>query len=152
MPVKHAAVNAEPEDLKFYQPYNNGEFGTSTAVNGDNYTVYKSSGSSVTISKLEPNTSYHFAFFEYNGNNTPVYLKPATTAGVTTNTGPTKPTQTMVFSSIEGSRLTVGSSVGNGSRRILIGRKGAPVTALPQNGTLVCRKLSVWFWFGDLTR
>ncbi|WP_081169094.1 T9SS type A sorting domain-containing protein [Niastella populi] len=133
---KATAVNAEPEDLKFYQPYNNGEFGTSTVVNGDNYTVYKSTGSGVIISKLEPNTSYHFAFFEYNGNSTPVYLKPAATANVTTNAGPTKPTQTMVFSSIEGNRLTVGSSIGNGSRRMLIARKGAPVTALPVNGTV----------------
>jgi hypothetical protein len=133
---KAAAVNAEPEDLKFYQPYSSGEFGTSTAINGDNYTVYKSIGSSVTITKLEPNTSYHFAFFEFNGNVTPVYLKPAATASVTTNAGPTKPTQTMVFSSIEGSRLTIGSSVGNGSKRILIARKGEAVNALPVNGTV----------------
>lgn len=133
---KAAPVNAEPEDLKFYQPYNNGEFGTSTTINGDNYTVYKSTGSNVTVYKLEPNTTYHFASFEYNGNTTPVYLKPAATWNVTTNTGPTKPTQTLLFSSIEGSRLTAGSSIGNGSRRILIARKGAPVTALPVNGTL----------------
>jgi hypothetical protein len=133
---KAAAVNAEPEDLKNYQPYNNGEFGTSTAVNGDNYTVYKSSGSSVTVYKLEPNTTYLFASFEYNGNTTPVYLKPAGTWNVTTNTGPTKPTQTLYFSSIEGSRLSANSSIGNGSRRMLIVRKGAPVTALPVNGTV----------------
>lgn len=133
---KATAVNAEPEDLKFYQPYNSGEFGTSTAVNGDNYTVYKSSGSNVTVYKLEPNTTYHFASFEYNGNVTPVYLKPAGTWNVTTNAGPTKPTQTLIFSGIEGNRLTTSSSVGNGSRRMLIVRKGAPVTALPVNGTV----------------
>jgi hypothetical protein len=133
---KAAAVNAEPEDLKNYQPYNNGEFGTSTAVNGDNYTVYKSSGSSVTVYKLEPNTTYHFTSFEYNGNTTPVYLKPGNAWNVTTNAGPTKPTQTLLFSGIEGNRLTTNSSVGNGSRRLLIARKGAPVTALPVNGTV----------------
>jgi hypothetical protein len=132
---KAAAVNAEPEDLKFYQPYNNGEFGTSTAVNGDNYTVYKSSGSNVTVYKLEPNTTYHFASFEYNGNTTPVYLKPAATWNVTTNAGPTKPTQTLIISSVEGSRLSTSSSAGNGSKRLIICRKGLPVTATATNGT-----------------
>lgn len=132
---KAAAVNAEPEDLKYYQPYNNGEFGTSTAVNVDNYTVYKSSGSSVTVYKLEPNTTYYFSSFEYNGNTTPVYLKPGSTWNVTTNAGPTKPTQTLTVGSIEGSRLTTNSSAGNGSKRLIICRKGSPVTATATNGT-----------------
>ena len=90
---KASPVNADPVDLKPYYPYNSGEFGTGNVINVDNYAVYRSSGTGTTVYRLEPNTTYHFAFFEYNGNSTPVYLKPASTFNVTTNAGPTKPAQ-----------------------------------------------------------
>jgi hypothetical protein len=131
---KAAPINAEPTDLSFYYPNYAGEYGSGIVINGDNYTVYRGSGTSVTLYRLEPNTTYHLAFFEFNGNNTPVYLKPASNWSVTTNAGPTKPTQYMTFGNIEGSRITVGGGPGNGSKRLLIARKGAPVTALPVNG------------------
>jgi hypothetical protein len=124
---KGAAVNAEPTELTPYFPY--------TAINGDNYTVYNGSGASAFVPGLYPNTTYHFAVFEYNGSNTPVYLKPASTWSVTTNAGPTKPTQIIGFTGIEGDRMNVGATIGNGAKRLLIARKGAPVTAVPVNGT-----------------
>ena len=133
---KVSAVNGDPVDLKPYYTYNTGEYGTGNVINGDNYTVYRGGSNSVTITKLEPNTNYHFAFFEYNGNITPMYLKPAYTGNVTTNAGPTKPTQSISFSSIEGNRLTVACSAGNGSKRLIIARKAFPVTATPANGNV----------------
>lgn len=133
---KASPVNGEPVDLKPYFTYNNGEYGTGNVINGDNYTVYRSSGNSQNVYRLEPNTSYYFSFFEYNGNNTPMYLKPATTWNVTTNAGPTKPTQSIGFSSIEGNRLSVSYTAGNGSKRLVIARKGSPVTATAVNGTV----------------
>ncbi|WP_207515463.1 T9SS type A sorting domain-containing protein [Longitalea luteola] len=132
---KASPVNAEPVDLKAYAPYSSGEFGTGNIINGDNYTIYRSSGAATTVTRLEPNTTYHFSFFEYNGSATPMYLKPALTTSVTTHAGPTKPTQTLLFSAIEGNRLTINSSAGNGSKRLVIGRKGFPVTATAMNGT-----------------
>jgi hypothetical protein len=131
---KASPVNGEPVDGKAYYPYNSGEFGTGNVINGDNYAVYRSSGSTQTVYRLEPATTYHFSFFEYNGNSTPVYLKPASTWSVTTNAGPTKPTQSMTFSSVEGNRLAVGCTAGNGSKRLIVIRKGSPVTAIPTNG------------------
>lgn len=131
---KASPVNGVPEDLKIYYPYSNGEYGTGAVINGDNYAVYRGGGNSQLFTKLEPNTLYHFAFFEYNGHGTPVYLKPAYTTSVTTNAGPTKAAQSIAFSGIEGNRLTVNASVGNGSKRLIIARKGAPVTATPVNG------------------
>lgn len=133
---KASPVNADPVDLKAYYPYNSGEFGTGNVINGDNYAVYRGNGNAVTITKLEPNTPYYFSIYEYNGNTTPVYVTPAGTGNVTTNTGPTKPTQSIVFSGTEGNRLTVGCSAGNGSKRLIIARKGSPVTAVPVNGTV----------------
>lgn len=130
---KASSVNAEPTDLTSYSPNYAGEFGTGTVINGDNYTVYRGSGTSVNLYRLEPNTTYHLAFFEYNGSSNPVYLKPASTWSVTTNAGPTKGTQAIGFSNIEGNRMTVGATIGNGSKRLLIASK-APVTAIPVNG------------------
>jgi hypothetical protein len=122
---KGTAVNAEPTELTPYFPY--------TAINGDNYTIYNGNGASAFVPGLYPNTTYHFSIFEYNGGNTPVYLKPASTWSVTTNAGPTKPTQTIGFTSIEGDRINVGATIGNGAKRLLIARKGAPVTAYNAN-------------------
>jgi hypothetical protein len=131
---KASPVNGEPVDLKIYYPYNNGEYGTGNVINGDNYALYRGGGTSQNVYRLEPNTTYHFAFFEYNGSSAPVYLKPASTANVTTNAGPTKQTQTISFSGIDGNRLTVGYTPGNGSKRLVIARKGSPVTATAVNG------------------
>lgn len=132
---KGSPVNSDPVDGTAYYPYSNGEFGTGNVINGDNYTVFRGAGSAVIVYKLEPNTTYHFSFFEYNGNNAPMYLKPALTTSVTTNAGPTKPTQTIIFGSIDGNKLTTSSSIGNGSKRLIICRKGFPVTATAINGT-----------------
>lgn len=129
---KGAPVNTTPSDLVGYSA--SADFGTGNVLNGDNYVVYKNIGNTVTINNLEPNTVYHFAFFEKNGSSSPVYLSPAATASITTNTGPTVATQSFIFSSQEGNRFTVSCSRGNGSKRLYIVRKGAPVTAVPVNG------------------
>ncbi|OQP62041.1 hypothetical protein A3860_29235 [Niastella vici] len=133
---KTSPVNGEPVDLKSYSTVRNGEYGTGSVINVDNYTLYVGSGPVTTVTNLEPNTTYHFAFFEYNGSASPVYLKPASNWNTTTNAGPTKPTQSIVFNNIEGNRLTVGCSIGNGSKRLIIARKGSPVTATPINGAV----------------
>ncbi|HKZ67314.1 MAG TPA: hypothetical protein VJ111_13200, partial [Chitinophagaceae bacterium] len=129
---KGAPVNTTPSDLVDYSA--SADFGTGNALNGDNYVVYKNAGNTVTINNLEPNTVYHFAFFEKNGSSSPVYLRPEATASITTHTGPTIATQSLNFSSQEGNRFTVSCSRGNGSKRLYIARKGAPVTAVPVNG------------------
>ena len=129
---KGAPVNVSPADLMDYSA--SADFGTGNVLNGDNYVVYKNSGNTITINNLEPNTIYHFAFFEKNGSSSPVYLSPAATASITTNAGPTVATQSLNFSSQEGNRFTIGCSRGNGSKRLFIARKGAAVTAIPANG------------------
>jgi hypothetical protein len=131
---KASPVNAEPADLKVYYIYNNGEYGTTTAINGDNHPIYRANGSSQTVTRLEPATTYHFASFEYNGSGSPVYLKPGFASTVTTNAGPTTSTQTIGFTAIEGNRMTVGYGGGNGYKRLVIARKGSPVTATAVNG------------------
>lgn len=130
---KNSPVNALPVDLTEY--ISSADFGSGTVLNGDNYIVYKASGNNTTFSALEPNTTYHFAFFERNGSTQPVYLRPGATTSITTNAGPTVQTLSLSFSGQEGNRFSINASRGNGSRRLYIMRKGAAVTAVPINGT-----------------
>lgn len=130
---KGGAVNALPVDLTDYTA--SSDFGTTTPINTDNYAVYKQTNTSVVVNNLEPNTTYYFSSFEKNGSAAPVYLRPGTTTSVTTNAGPTTPTQSLSFYTQEGNRFTINCSPGNGERRLFIMRKGAPVTASPVNNT-----------------
>lgn len=129
---KGAPVNATPEQLHDYTA--NAAFGDGSAINGDNYVVYEGSGSSVTVTNLEPNTEYYFAIFEFNGNVGPVYLLPGNTGQRKTNAGPTQASGTISFNSVEGNRLSISYSAGNGKHQLIIARKEQPVTAVPVNG------------------
>lgn len=129
---KGSPVNAEPEQLKKYIA--SAEFGKGNVINGDNYVVYQGSGSTMNISDLEPNTVYHFAAFAFNGTDAPVYLTPAHVNSRLTNAGPTQASGNISFVSVEGNRFQLSFSVGNGKHQLIIGRKGQPVTAVPQNG------------------
>jgi hypothetical protein len=131
---KGAAVNATPVDLTSYAT--DDVFGSSYAKMGvDNYAVYKGNGTSVVVKGLEPNTTYHFVAFEYNGNNAPMYLAFGTTTFATTNAGPTIQARSIGFNWVEGNSFTASVSVGNGTNRLFIAHKGAAVTAVPVNGT-----------------
>jgi len=129
---KGAPVNATPEALKSYLA--NGAFGSGSVIDGDNYVVYKGSGSSAGITNLEPNTVYHFAIFELNGSVAPVYATPGNIAGQLTTAGPTQASGNIVFTNVEGNQLTLSFASGNGKHQLIIGRKGQAVTAVPQNG------------------
>jgi hypothetical protein len=129
---KGAPVNATPEQLKDYVGL--GAFGSGSVIDGDNYVVYEGNGASANITGLEPNTTYYFAIFEFNGNYGPVYALPGNTASQTTNPGPTTPSGNINFTNIEGNRLTLSFAPGNGQHQLILGRKGQAVAAIPQNG------------------
>lgn len=129
---KGAAVNATPQDLTDYSQST--IFGSGNVINTDNYVVYKGQGTSITISGLEPNTIYHFAIFEYNGNNGPIYLTPGGLASQLTNAGPTQASGTINFNTIEGNRLSLNFTPGNGKYQMIIARQGQAPTAVPVNG------------------
>jgi hypothetical protein len=129
---KNAPVNATPVNLTDYS--SNVEFGTGSVLNGDNYVLYENTGNNATITKLEPNTTYHFSIFEFNGANSPVYLVPGATASFKTAAGPTQAAANVSVSSREGDRLTFTASGGNGSRKLFILKKGSAVTGVPVNG------------------
>ncbi|MFT3825322.1 MAG: T9SS type A sorting domain-containing protein [Chitinophagaceae bacterium] len=129
---KGAPVNAVPADLTGYS--GDQYFGNGTKLGTDNYVVYKGSAATTAIKNLEPNTTYYFAAFEYNGSNSPVYLSPGATYSLTTNVGPTTGPTSATFTNVEGNRMTISLTPGNGNRRLFIIKKASAVTAVPVNG------------------
>ncbi|HEV7331528.1 MAG TPA: hypothetical protein VGN63_10860 [Flavisolibacter sp.] len=125
---KEGPVTAAPTDLSHYWP--------GTDLGNGNIVVYNNSGNAFSQFNLPTETTYHFAIFEYNGANKPVYQSMAPTRGqVTTNERPTVASKNLVLDSRDGDRLTIRYSLGNGKARIIIARQGQPVTALPVDGT-----------------
>jgi hypothetical protein len=127
-------VNANPADLSFYS--GNASFGVGNQIGTGNYAVYSNTGNSVTITNLQPSTTYHFAIYEFNGSSLPVYLITAPAiASQPTQVGPNIPASGASFTQIDGSTMRISWTAGNGSRRIVVMRTGTPVTAVPVNGT-----------------
>lgn len=128
-----AAVNVNPTDLVNYT--SNVSFGSGSQIGNGNYVIYEGSGETVAVDNLKPGTTYHFAIFEYNGNQGYVYAttNPATISGSTLSR-PTVPASAFAFSPIEGDRLGISMQRGNGTGRIIIAKQGGPVTAEPEDG------------------
>jgi hypothetical protein len=129
---KDAAVNTTPVDLRSYtfSP----DFGAGNVINTDNYVVYTGTAAQASITNLEPNSTYHFAVFEYNGNAAPMYLKPGAVTSIVTNAGPTEASKSISFNDIEGNGVAINFAPGNGKHQLIVARKGAAVTAVPVNG------------------
>ncbi|MDD2986506.1 MopE-related protein [Flavobacterium sp.] len=131
-------VNANPVDLTsyyaqntFYQ-VNNGP----AQIGVGNFVLYKGTGNTVNIDNLNPNTTYHFAVFSFNGSNAPVYLttNPTTTSAITLSY-PTVQVSNLLFDTLEGDSFRANWTAGNGAGRIAIIREEQPVTVFPQDGT-----------------
>ncbi|MBO9565365.1 MAG: hypothetical protein J7621_21490, partial [Niastella sp.] len=133
---KGAPVNVTPADLTAYSA--DASFGGGTKIGTDNYVVFKSTTANINaaIKNLEPNTTYHFAAFEYNGSVSPVHLTPGATYTATTTAGPTNASTNATYNYVEGNSLRITVSGGNGSRRLFVVRKGTAVTKSPVNGTI----------------
>ncbi|RYY39173.1 MAG: hypothetical protein EOO08_11640 [Chitinophagaceae bacterium] len=139
---KGASVVALPEDLKSYNY--NASFGSSAVspyvLDAETFVVLKTtSGSQGTttnadVINLEPNTQYSFAVFEYNGTISPVYKTPGVGATATTNAGPSQAGSGVNFGTVDGNALSITWPRGNGSRTIVVVKKGSAVQNVPLNG------------------
>ena len=131
---KGSSLTAIPEDLKSYNflaAFGNG----SAKLDAETFVLYKSSNqTSADITNLEPATAYTFAMFEYNGNNSPVYLNSIATKTVTTNAGPTQGSTSITFSKVDGNWLELYWNKGNGAQALVVIKKGGAVTNVPENG------------------
>jgi hypothetical protein len=126
-------VDALPVNYTYYSSSPN--FTSATVLSGANRVVYSGSGNTVTLTHLNLNTTYHFAVIEYNGSIGPVYQsQPHLIGSVTTTSAPTLAPGNPTFSIVDGNKMRVSWSSGNGTRRIVVARAGSPVDAVPVNG------------------
>lgn len=109
---------------------------TSAPTLGTSKIVYEGSGLTFSITALQPNTTYHFAVFEYNGTSGPVYKQADPGIGSFTTLGkPTVAPANITFSNIQGDRMSLNYTTGNGFGRIVIAKQGAPVDVFPTDLT-----------------
>lgn len=135
-----AAVNSAPQDGREY--YASGTFMSGDSLGSDeNYAVYSGTDSTVTITDLTRNTTYHVAVYEFNefdnSSSNRFYLRtdPPTASATTTN----YPTNQATFDRFEavtttGMRLKLFPPEDGGENRIVIARSGAAVSFTPQDG------------------
>lgn len=123
-------VDVVPADLS--NPFANPNFGSGTNYGSGNFAVHESSGDNFTLTNLEPSTTYHFASFEYNGTTGPVFLtSPVGRASFTTAPRPSVAPRNLNVSSVNGDRFNLSFTIGNGTRRLVVMRKGGLVNELP---------------------
>ncbi|MGB8192588.1 MAG: T9SS type A sorting domain-containing protein, partial [Chitinophagaceae bacterium] len=126
-------VDAIPVDLIKYNT--NGSYGLGAQITPGNYALSNANGNTVNIVNLTPGRTYHIAVFEFNGQDFPVYLKPAATASISLPAEPTQSSTSFFINSVEGNLFRANWTNGNGSRRVVIAKKGSAVTARPADGT-----------------
>lgn len=125
-------VSQIPDDLN--SPFAHSTFGNGTHLGEGNYVLYSGSGDNFTVTNLEPDTTYHFAFVEYNGSSGRVYLRDTIVqAAFQTEERPFVAASGLSVSNRNGDRLRLNFSQGNGARRLVVMKKEAYVDVLPQD-------------------
>lgn len=128
------AVNAEPVEFVNYNA--NANFGFGTQIGTGNYVVYNwyINPPPTTVYQLKNGVTYHVAAYEFNGWSAPAFARPAATASFTTLAEPSKAPTSLYADSRDTKQFRILFPAGDGTKRILIGRKGSPVTTVPQDG------------------
>lgn len=128
-------VDAEPADLVRYSG-GSAAFRSGSQLTPGNYIMADGmTGTQLSVTGLTPGATYHAAVFEFSGNNAPMYARPGATAVMTVPNEPTARATNFNPNTFEGNSFRIGWTGGNGVRRLVIARKGAAVTAFPQDGT-----------------
>ncbi|MEI7979611.1 MAG: T9SS type A sorting domain-containing protein [Bacteroidota bacterium] len=103
----------------------------------ENYVVFSGTSNTFNLKGLIPNTTYHFAIFEFSGTNTSnnyLLTNPAIGSKSTLIAEPTTAASNLTLSPITNGITTVNWTNGNGDNRIVIVRQGAPINILPEDG------------------
>jgi hypothetical protein len=127
-------VTANPVNGTDY--LSNPAFGSGHEIAPGEFIVAESTTSFSDISGLQPNTTYHFAVFEYNGTGSATeYHTTAATGNASTLTAPTVQASNVTFSNVIGNSMRVAWTNGNGNRRIVIMNQGSAVDVNPADLT-----------------
>ncbi|HMG94169.1 MAG TPA: T9SS type A sorting domain-containing protein [Chryseolinea sp.] len=119
----------------------NAAYGSGSLIGAAGRVVYNGSGNSVTVTNLNPATSYSFDIYGYAGSSTgatdkTVYLTPGTTGSQTTNPTPAN-SSNITFPSITATTMQLSWTSGTGTNRLVVAHAGSPVNADPVTGTTV---------------
>lgn len=128
-----SAVNADPTSGNTYTA--NAAFGSGAQIGTGNYVVYNGTGTSVNVTGLLENTTYHFAIYEYNTTSTCYHLTELTGNFTTPQCSPTTQATAFTSSAITATSGTVGWTRGNGNSVLVVARAGSAVNADPVSGT-----------------
>lgn len=79
---KNVAVNVVLQNFTVYA--GDEIFGNGQDLGNGNFVITNTVDNAVGVQNLEPNSTYHFAIFEFNGFNQPLYLSPAVIFNATT--------------------------------------------------------------------
>ena len=112
-------------------------YGNGFQFGDGSFAVFDGINGPVTVSGLNPGTTYHVAIFEYNGTGESAAYKtadPGTGNQTTLATEPTAQANSVSFSSIATNGMTVNLSSGNGANRIVVMRESAAVDGNPADG------------------
>ena len=128
-----SVVDATPTDDAFYTA---DDFGLGSELGTGNYVVYAGTGSSTDITGLTPDSSYHFAVYEYNKGSTVIkYLTTGPATGnVSTQLYPTT-ASTVSIDSDQGTLLELSWSGGDGAKQLVAIREGSAITWEPSDST-----------------
>jgi hypothetical protein len=117
----------------------NSIFGSGSAI-GAGFVVYVGYGTNVTVTGLNPNTTYHFKVYEFNGNCTcTAYITGGSAPianAITCVAAPTVQSNSLSFSGITTSQMQLNWVRGNGSNCIVVAKAGSPVSTPPAFGTV----------------
>jgi hypothetical protein len=127
-------VDAVPVDLTKYNT-GSANYGQGQQITPGNYVIYGATNSNAaSVSMLSPGVTYHIAIWGWNGSDYPIYKQDPARYTVTIPNEPSTPASGYSNSQVEGNSFFNNWSGGDGARRIVIARKGAAVTARPQDG------------------
>jgi hypothetical protein len=126
-------VSTVPEDLVNYN--GNTAFGNGQNLGNGNFVINAGANTQTVVTALTPGITYHYAVFEYNGNQARVYNKIPARGSFTQSNRPTQQAAQPQFSLVNITQFRLGWTSGNGQRRLVLLRKGSPVTLTPADGT-----------------
>ena len=136
--AKTTGAFVPPVDGTIYNAGGN-RYGNGTLLGGTSYCVYLGTDTSITVTGLSSNTTYTFVGYEFNvGNSGSQNYLTTGIISLTTVTLSPKPTvqaSNLIITQPSQNQLRVKWTKGNGSSRILVGKLGAPVDYVPQNGS-----------------
>ncbi|WP_026632501.1 hypothetical protein [Dyadobacter alkalitolerans] len=78
--------------------------------------------------------TYYAQISDFNGYYAPVYHAPGEVVKIQIPLEPDKPASELGVQQVEGTSLRAVWKQGSGARRLVVARKGTPVSALPADG------------------